>query len=92
MHTPMQATERNIPMKEALESAEKNLAELHAILVDLAERLRPVLTPESKDCAGIGPGAPMMQHSPIVMDIHNLAFGITAATNKLGYIFSRIEV
>lgn len=93
MDRPMQATDRNIPMKDAIESAEKNLAELHSRLIHLDSALRPVLTPENiNGCAKAEPVPPIKQESPLVMDMRNLAAGINGANKIIEELLNRLEV
>lgn len=96
MNSPMQATERNIPMKDAIESAEKNLAELHSRLLHLEERLRPVLTPPSMDtvaesCVDLKV-AIHKEESPVVRDVRNIAAGINGGSKIIEDLLRRIEV
>ena len=89
----MQSTERNIPMRDAIESAESNLAELHSRLVHLDSALRPVLTPENTDgCLKVEPNPPIKEESPLVMDMRNLAAGINGANKIIGELLNRLEV
>ena len=93
MNGHMQVTERNIPMKDAIESAESNLAELHSRLVHLDSALRPVLTPENTNgCLKVEPNQPSKEESPLVMDMRNLAAGINGANKIIGELLNRLEV
>lgn len=93
MNHPMQATERNIPMKDAIESAERNLGDLHSRLVHLDSALRPVLTPENPNGGlKVEPNPPIKEESPLVMDMRNLAAGINGANKIIGELLNRLEV
>jgi len=93
MNTPLLGTERNIPMRDAIESAEKNLSELHSRLVHLEEMLRPILTPNSVDaCANGGPVPTPKEESPVVRDVRNIAAGISGASRIIEALLNRIEV
>lgn len=93
MNHPMQSTERNIPMKDAIESAERNLADLHSRLVHLDSALRPVLTPENPNgCASGDPKQPSKEESPLVIDVRNLAAGINVANRIIEELLNRLEV
>ena len=93
MNHLMQATERNIPMKDAIESAESNLAELHSRLVHLDSALRPVLTPENMNSGAVpDPMPPTKEESPLVIDVRNLAAGINIANKIIGELLNRLEV
>lgn len=93
MDHSMQATARNIPMQGAIESAEKNLAELHSRLVHLDSALRPVLTPENTNgCLKAEPNPPIKEESPLVMDVRNLAAGINGANKIIEELLNRLEV
>lgn len=93
MNHPMQATERNIPMKDAIESAEQELAELHSRLVHLDSALRPVLTPENiNGCASVDAPKLAREESPLVRDVRNLAAGIKDANRIIEALMARIEV
>ena len=93
MNHLMQATERNIPMKDAIESAESELAELHSRLVHITSVLHPVLAPENPiGCGSVEPNPPIKQESPLVMDMRNLAAGIKDANRIIEVLMARIEV
>lgn len=93
MNHPMNSVERNIPMKDAIESAEKNLAELHSRLIHLDSALRPVLTPENPNgCIKAEPNPPIKEESPLVMDVRNLAAGIDGANRIIEVLLNRLEV
>ena len=93
MNHPMQATERNIPMKDAIESAERNLGDLHSRLVHLDSALRPVLTPENPNGgASCEPKQPSKEESPLVIDVRNLAAGINVANKIIEELLNRLEV
>lgn len=93
MNGHMQVTERSIPMKDAIESAESNLAELHSRLAHLDSALRPVLTPENTNVGlKVEPNPPIKQESPLVMDMRNLAAGINGANRIIEELLNRLEV
>ena len=93
MNRPMQATERNIPMKDAIESAEQELAEFHSRLVHLDSVLQPVLTPENPTgCGSVDLSKLAREESPLVRDVRNLAAGIKEANRIIEALMARIEV
>ena len=93
MNHLMQATERNIPMKNVIESAEQELAELHSRLVHITSVLHPVLAPENPNGgAAVDPSKLAREESPLVRDVRNLAAGINDASRIIEALMARIEV
>ena len=89
----MQATERNIPMKNAIELAEQEIAEIHSRLVHLASILHPVLTPENMNSGAVpDPMPPTKEESPLVMSVRNLGACSKAANRTIEELIRRIEV
>ena len=89
----MQSVERNIPMKNVIESAEQELAELHSRLVHITSVLHPVLAPENiNGCASVDASKLAREESPLVRDVRNLAAGINDASRIIEALMARIEV